>query len=509
MRFSIFLALICVAPVGAQTQGARPAAEAAEADPAKKAAQYLEMAAAMVGAMTPESQAGALLQLALVEAPVDKGKALEHFEQAFTAAAALPNTTAGRVRDQVQARAVAGVAPLSIDRAIELAASLNAPRPLEQDVRADAIYSVVQHLVKEKKFDKAVEAMDRFNAAGAYPLRAAGHLLSQLPADDSRRGALFSMAVAGFSQNPDCHNMISFLRQFQEMPMALRETAIRALMRAIEENKGMPFFDKQTVTSNGGSVSLESAQDIMIFNAVDMIRPVDPDWLRKMAAERPSLRAGLERFPGGVPEMRAAGNLVISLATGAAPSLGADSMAFQRAMEFAEKDPSRALALSREIPMPRMQAILVSEVARATKSKNAAESSATLSACVARLDEVKPLNVRQEGWDAIAEAAGASKNSDLVLKAVERGMADAAAIFKYESRAEDPNLAPRSAWMSSQNYKRLFYRAAKALGPASESLLEKINDPELQVLARVEMAAAWLGQGPTPTITHFARKPQR
>lgn len=501
----IFSILIFSAMLAAQM----PAAQTEDADPKKKAAQYLEAAGGMIGALAPESQAAALLQLALVEAPVNKAKALEHFEQAFTAASALPNTTAGRVRDQVQARAVAGVAPLSIDRAIELAASLNAPRPLEQDVRADAIYSVVQHLVKEKKFDKAIEAMDRFNAAGAYPLRAAGHLLSQLPADDPRRGALFSMAVAGFSQNPDCNNMISFLRQFQEMPMSLRQTAIRALMRAIEENKGMPFFDRQTVTSNAGSVSLETAQEIMIFNAVDMIRPVDPDWLRKMAAERQSLRAALERFPGGVPEMRAAGNLVISLATGAAPTLGADSMAFQRAMEYAEKDPSRALALSKEIPHPRMQAILVSEVARAAKSKNPGDAAAALSACVARLDEVKPVNVRQEAWDAISEAAGVIKNTDLALKAVERGMADAAALFKYESKAEDPNLAPRSVWGSSQNYKRLFYRAAKALGASADALLEKVSEPELQVMARVEMAAAWLGQGPTPNIVQISRKPQR
>jgi len=196
----------------------------------------------------------------------------------------------------------------------------------------------------------------------------------------------------------------------------------------------------------------------------------------------------------------------VSLATGAAPSLSVDSSAFQKAMEYAEKDPSKALTMSKEIPSTRMQAILVTEVARAAKSRTPEQASTVLSSCISRLDEIKPLNVRNDAWDAVAEAGGSIKNVDIVLKAVERGMSDAAAWYKFESRAEDGNLAPRSSWPSSQSYKRLFYRAAKGLGPSADSLLEKIPDTELQTLARIEMAAAWLGQGPTPNIVWVVRK---
>jgi hypothetical protein len=227
-----------------------------------------------------------------------------------------------------------------------------------------------------------------------------------------------------------------------------------------------------------------------------------------MSAERPKLKAGLERFPGGVPEMRAAGNLVVSLATGSSPGLSADSQAFQRALEHAEKDPSKALAMSKEIPMPRLQAMLVTHVARGAKSKAAAEAGSTLDACLTRLAEIQPVNARTEGWDAVAEAAGAVKNSEVALKAIERGMADAAAIYKFEAKAEEGNLAPRAAWISSQAYKRLFYRAAKTMGASAENLLEKIPEADLQVLARTEMAAAWLGQDPTPQVVHVASKPK-
>lgn len=499
MRLSHVVLLSLPVCVSAQEQAS---------DPARKAREYLEQASGMVAAVAPDSQAVALVQLAIVEAPVEKAKAEEHFEQAFRAAAILPSRTTGRLKEQVQARAVIGLAPLNVQKAIELAVAVGPAKPKEFDVRADAIFSIVQYLVKEKKFDQAVEAMDRFNSGGAYPLRAAGFLLNQLPQEDSRRGAIFSAAVAGFTQNPDCDNMVRFLNQFPQMPLALRETAIRALMRAIEEGKGMPFYTDQTLTSNAGSVSLDSPQEILIFNAADLIRPVDGDWLRKMSAERPKLRAGLERFPGGAPEMRAAGNLVVSLATGNSPGLGSDSAAFQRAIAFAEKDPSKALAMSKEIPMPRMQAILVTHVARGAKSKPAEEAGSALAACLTRLEEIQPVNSRTEGWDAVAEAAGVVKNSEIALKAIERGMADAAAIYKFEAKAEEGNLAPRAAWISSQAYKRLFYRAAKTLGPAAENLLEKIPEADLQVLARIEMAAAWLGQDPTPQIVHVARKPK-
>ena len=56
-------------------------------------------------------------------------------------------------------------------------------------------------------------------------------------------------------------------------------------------------------------------------------------------------------------------------------------------------------------------------------------------------------------------------------------------------------------------YKQLFYRAAMSLGEEAELLLDKIPDTEIQVMARTEMAAAWLNAPASPWFVQIATSP--
>ena len=79
-------------------------------------------------------------------------------------------------------------------------------------------------------------------------------------------------------------------------------------------------------------------------------------------------------------------------------------------------------------------------------------------------------------------------------EAIDRGLADAAALYKKDPNADDSNVGLREYWPSTQSYRQIVYRAAKLFGPEAEPLLVKITDPDLHLLATIEMAQALLGR---------------
>lgn len=106
---------------------------------------------------------------------------------------------------------------------------------------------------------------------------------------------------------------------------------------------------------------------------------------------------------------------------------------------------------------------------------------------------MKPPETRAGGWSGIAMAAGKIKDKDLATKALVKGLEDIKAQYAADADPDNSNGAPRPMWPSAVAYRNLFFQAAKILGTETEGFIEKIQDPEIQALARIEMAGAWLG----------------
>ena len=77
---------------------------------------------------------------------------------------------------------------------------------------------------------------------------------------------------------------------------------------------------------------------------------------------------------------------------------------------------------------------------------------------------------------------------------IERGIADAEALYKSDTNADSPNRAIRDEWPSTQAFRRTLYRAAKLFGPDASSYLVRVQDPDLSVLATIEVARALLNR---------------
>jgi hypothetical protein len=72
-------------------------------------------------------------------------------------------------------------------------------------------------------------------------------------------------------------------------------------------------------------------------------------------------------------------------------------------------------------------------------------------------------------------------------------MEDAATLYKLDTDKVTPNLAPSEFRPSTQAYRHIVSRATNLFGVNAEPLLMKIRDPDLALLAEIEMASTLLG----------------
>jgi hypothetical protein len=486
----------------------------ADPDLKERAGRYLEMAGGMASAAPPESQPAILLQLGLVEAALDPAKALERLEQAFAAASVLPSRKEYRVREEMQALIAAEIAKRDLEKGLEKLASTAPPGPDEPDPRVEPIEQIVGRLVQDKKLDAAMEVIDRFSVGGAYPYRAARGLLRALPDEDNRLPLLFGQAISAFQQQPDQSAMESFVREFQPgkpkaMSDAVFAAAVRAMVSSALDKKGITIGGSMTMTTDKGTISLPDPVDATLFRIVDLAQRADPGLVRKMTADRPALVQVLERYPQGMRSLDIGdGVTTVGTVIGGDPNSPAnrerqqrlivETMKFQEVMVNYRKDPSKALEAARAIPAPVLRVRAIGTVAGNVDENDPAAAKSTLEKAIAALEEVKEANFRANGWSSIMRGAGRIHDKDLVVRAVTKGIEDAKVLYQTDVNPDNPNRAPRPMWPSTAVYKALFFQAARLLGADAEALLEKIPDAEVQSLARIEMAAAWLGTTSTP-----------
>ncbi|GEM_PF-5565267 len=494
------------------------------ADPAElktRARTYLETASGLVAATPPEFQAGALLQIGAITSTFDPNRAMELYEQAFAASAVLPTQTGYRVKEEFQSLLCEQVARIRMERAIEILTMIPIPPSGEPDPRGGALRSITQQFLAAKQIDKALETLDRLAVGGAYPFEAVTLVLKALPPGDERRQSLFSAALASFQQRPDVAEYDRFIRTFKkEMTLETFQSSVRALARAALDGKGLPEPHSQTIAAPKGTVTLTDPQDVEIFNLVDLMTEVDAGWAREVAASRPGLQQVLAQYPRGPASIDGNGETMTTRGTirpgqskadveARARVIAFETVKAQETMAKLRKDPEGALAAIAQIPTPLLQVKMIETVAYFSGSKPPEEARPLLGKCAETLSKVKEPDYRANAWGAIAVNAAKAQDMQLAITSLEKGIADARAMLKKDADPDNPNLAPRSAWPSTQMFKLLFYRAAKALGGDAEALLEKIPDAEIQIMARAEMAGAWLAAPSTPYFSHTRRAGRR
>ncbi|MEJ7607774.1 MAG: hypothetical protein WKF37_16250 [Bryobacteraceae bacterium] len=230
------------------------------------------------------------------------------------------------------------------------------------------------------------------------------------------------------------------------------------------------------------------------------------------------LREALKQYPRGVESMYTPSNSNLSSSTsGGKPSAEEANMARLRsisdskrmeALATLKQSPDKALAIIDQIQLPDIKASALGGRA-VGRREGSRYGKSILSKCFNALADLKNPEERLQTWLVVAEAAHRAKDEERARLAIDKGLSDAADLYKLDMDAEQPNTALREYWPSIQNYRRIVYRATKMYGVDAEAMLTKVVDPELNALATIEMARALLGRESRADSTMVSRTSRR
>jgi len=315
---------------------------------------------------------------------------------------------------------------------------------------------------------------------------------------------LFSSAMAAYSAHPRGNFPDLLMKVWREIPQSLTQSAVTTLVNGILERKDDNSHFSASISSVKGTANFNSQKDYDLFNLMTILRTVDPKRADEILETHPDLKAALKQFPDGTESMRDGDKGGINSSTSSGRGKGDPQQdAEQRlrglarnraeqALGALKEDPDKALSIAKTIPVASFQADVLGKIAGSVGEKDPGSAKGILGQCISMLDDIKDPSDRVNTWTIVAEAAHKIKDDKLSWQAIDRAMTDATALYKLDADEDSPNKALREYWPSTQGYRRIVITAVKLFGVDAEPLLLRIGDPDLALLARVEMAQALL-----------------
>jgi hypothetical protein len=506
-------------PDNAKPASAELAADAAnqKPDPKKQAKDLLDAAAEMVSSVQPQVQVVALMHIAESYRVLDRARSLELLQQAFQDTAVLAVDSGHDWRSELQAQIAQQATKIDLNTGIGMLKQI-VPASDAHDPRGAAINEAVSLMMQRQQFDSALELIESAGSTGAYPYDAVGMVMSKLPTDDPRRAAAFRAALSAFVNHPDAGFGQLVARHWREAPEYLAKSAIESLVDWILDSKDDRFMTKSLATSRG-AVTLKTRQAADLFDVMSALRAVDPARADDVLNQYPDLRMALAYFPEGTQSMVGSDGSLSTSTNTSSTGISQETQARQQMTAIAasrasaalaqlSESPQKALDAVRSIPLPDKQAEVLGVIAQSVSGKDPEAARSILSQCVSLLDSIQDPALRAPKWAVVAQAAYRAKDQQGAWAAIARGMNDASALYQLDSDGDRPNVALREYWPSTQFFRLIVGKAAELFGADAEALLGKIPDPELGLLARIEVAQVLLGSPSTVTRIDIDRRPK-
>ncbi|MCZ6490740.1 MAG: hypothetical protein O7A06_09440, partial [Acidobacteria bacterium] len=224
-------------------------------------------------------------------------------------------------------------------------------------------------------------------------------------------------------------------------------------------------------------------------------------------------QAALERFPRGLESLKSEGGLNTYTYRGSPDPRGEGrrrlrALALTQAAEARSHlpdEPDEALSKAAGVVVPAVRAKLLAEIARSVSQGEVERVRSVLDRCKTLLDDLENPSDKIETWDVLIETAHRMGDEPRAWEFARFAMADATELYRSDTHKERPNRALREFWPSTQGFRRIIYRCTKLFSVEAEPLLAKISDPDLALLARIEMVQALLGRDATPRSISVSR----
>jgi hypothetical protein len=477
----------------------------------EKARELLDRAAGMAAPAKPAIYVIALMEIGDAYQKLDRAKAISYLRDAFAATATVAEEEGYSYRTRFQGEVVKRLALISAGDAADMLRGM--AQPGKDAGGTSAARRVVDALLASSKpeFDRAIEVVNLVRDSSDYPYDAAERIFLKLPKNDSRRVLVFGNALAAYRKRPAGTAFPHMLaRLWRAIPRENAQTAVAAVVQEIQNRADDPGTAEAGFSINEeGTKRANSRKAKELVELFGVVRELDAKLARDLLVKYPELEDA-PKAPPEPPEESApaaasgeddemyAMPLIPFRGTLNINEMQAEMEKYQKAMakgdeatKLLKDKPDQAMAMAAELPARLRASLLATWADRASREKLEL-GERLLSQCTALLADLPDATDRALPWVTIASAAHRLKNEKLAMEALQHAFDDLVAIYAQDNDTDMPNVALTENWPSIQGCRVITWVATKTFGLGAESLLGGIHNPDLALLAHVEMARALL-----------------
>jgi hypothetical protein len=377
--------------------------------------RLLKTAQAVAGGLEADMRAFVLWRASLAYATVDPKKEEGLAKDSFTASEAIedpsdrdqcgPIGSAGDIKSWIQERVLSEmIKKEKIAEAEELLPQATEP------VRNHITRDLVKRYAQKKDLPRAETLLSQLADSKEYPFDAAASLLLAMgPEQSANRMTIFDQALNNFEQHggkntmgqDDFGNFIE--RTWTHVPSGV---VLEAINKALEEAKSKESHSHLSMSSDKGSVTLNSTYELRLFQLLPVLEELDKDKAESLLRDDAELQTQIKKYPMGMESLTSQGNIYSYGITDDDSPKAAEGMATQqvgeqirqRMMEIAkesEKDPAQALADALGMPVqgpsqdsPRAEMLV--EIAKGAAKKRPSVTKSALDEILKIEDQLTP-----------------------------------------------------------------------------------------------------------------------
>ena len=498
--------------------------------------RLLKAAEGEAAGLEPDMRAFVLWRASYAYLPVDPKKAESLAKDSFTASQAIEDPadkdqcgsigSAGDIKSWIQERGLSRMIEKDqIAKAEELLPQATAP------VREHITTQLVKYYVKKKDWARAQVLLSNVAESEQYPYDAAGDLMLAMgPEQSADRMAIFNQALSNFQQHATANGIgmqdlgTLLERTWSELPPSV---VLEAIDKMLDEAKSKESHSHLSMTSEKGSVNLNSTYELRLFQLLPVLEELDKDKADSLLRENAEIKAKLAKYPKGMESLTSQGNIYSYGITDDDSPQAAQGITQQQARQQAEqeitrrmtdidkesqKDPQQGINDALMLPLqdawqnnsPRAQALLM--VARNSQKKKPTLAKSALDEISKFEDQLTPAQLRgiadvSKIYLDLGDEDGAKKSLKAMVKAAEK-------LYAHDTDADDPNRAFKGTWPSADLWRQCIQIAGKVSPSLAEEIIAEIPDPEIAAAQKIAFANSLLGPSgqPEPMIVGDCRK---
>ena len=361
-----------------------------------------------------------------------------------------------------------------------------ATTPARNEITAE----LVKYYESKKDLMHAESLLSQLADSARYPFGTAANLLTALGAEHSAdRMSIFNQALNNFEQHAtetsfggdDIGTFIE--RTWKDIPSGL---VLEAIGKVLDEAKERGSQSHYSMSSAKGSVVLNSAYALRLFQLLPVLEELDKDKAEALLHEQTEVAEQLKTYPKGMQSL--------------------NSTSFSYGVTDDKSGIGNALPVhgTFESSSPRSDVLL--GIAEKTAAKKASVSKSALDEFSTIQDQLTPqettgIDRLPELYLKIGDVDGAKKAVDILVKA-------AAKIYEKDTDADDPNKAFKGTWPSTDLWRKAIQEGAKISLKLPEEIIAGMQDVEIAAFEKVAFASDLVGESAldAPILVSDCRK---